>query len=471
MSWFHDASPSRHATFFKPIYMILRKTSRREGRVVSRKLSTVPSKALLPAVHVRTRKKKFSQLALVLLPLTVLVGPRIGIPGFPQGDFRAQDFAVLVSVVVLTVSDLRLRLRRGEAGGRAAAGFWVLLGISILFVMFMVFAQEISLSSFYLLRLLELPIISLLVYRLLCLGGDGALRMLLVAIVFGLLVNSGWVVIQLATDAPGVAWAFTPDVVSSYGPTLLGEAGAFPAGQTTVILLAGVVSFYIARPKSVALGALLGLTMCGLLLGLLLIQSRISFVSGVLVCILLLVAFRRTEIRNVALLTAVGTNFLVLLFLSAFAVGSRFELADLAYSVEVRLSMYLRTLKAVENHFLFGLGPGVGREILGSEYHGLYVAIVSDFGLVGLIVFFLATGFLIAYVFRKSQSSEFFERLFAIWTGLIAMNFLVSGLVQSVHISATPTHFAAIIVGAFFWSTRRRPMSPDGARSERFVAS
>lgn len=415
------------------------------------------------------RGSDLPQLFLFGFPLATIVGPRIAVPGFDQGDFRLQDVLALGACILLIVNDLR-SFPRGTPG-KASIALWVLLTGAAILIVFSGIANSPPLVTFYSLRLLEVPVIALLIYRLLLLSGAEGFRASLFGIGLGLSANLVWVATQLLSGSSGALWSLGSVAVEQYGVGLLGEEAAFPAGQTLFILLAGVLSGYILGSSgNSSRGLLLGVAATGLFGAVWFTQSRISiFSAALLFAIFLVVALVRIGRRSVAMAGGVASLTIVVV-LALLGQGSRFSLNDLIIAFEYRLfSLYIPILELVEGDFFLGLGPGVGRNIFGYEYHSLYSALLADFGFFGLLVFCFAAFMLLRKALKSATNGPlFWERVFANWTVLIILNLLVAGLVQSSHIAATPSHLAAIVVATFLWLNLR--VSPAQTRRSELVS-
>lgn len=395
-----------------------------------------------------------SRFLLVAFPLSILLGPRISLPFASLGDFRIQDFLALTAVIFFVALDLSQTT--SNLSDLSTILFWAAMVVACLAMLYFLVLSDTTIAPFYTLRLLELPIISILIVRSLNQSAAKGLGLLLLSIVVGVIVNIGWIGIQTITNTHGPLWYLNSGDIEQYGPGLLGEPGAFPAGQTLVILLAGAISMELFPfPRSRKITIWSRILIFSLYYPIILTESRISLGFGTLLLALWFAVYlKRLSHRNLPL--SISIALLVLPSLSLFAVRVQRDSSwTLVQDFENRLNLiYLPNLNNLEKGFLFGLGPGRARAEFGAEAHSLYLAVVSDFGFLGLLLFLAATLALIKIQITDLHKSRAFPaRMFSMWSLLITLNFLFAGTLQSSHISATPTHLAAVILGTYFWLT------------------
>jgi len=397
---------------------------------------------------------------LFAFPISILLGPRVSLPYFPQGEFRFQDFLVVGAIIFFLSSDLS-RGRNERLSGSSAL-LWLLVFSASLFAAVAFARMDFSVSTFYTLRLLEMPVISLIIFRSLESAGTKGLRVMLGSIALGVTANLSWVAVQVATGNKPPFWSFPPGDIPQYGPSLVGEAGAFPAGQTLVILLAGAVSFHLSSSEQKARYIIFPVFLvAGIYGSILLTQSRMSIAVGSLILVVwLFVCLRRLGRRQAYLAHSLAiTGFLVIALSATQLSRVRINLQSIVTgeAFEFRVSeIYIPTLQLLQEDFFLGLSPGSGRDARGGdEFHSLYIAILSDFGYLGLIIFCIGTILFMRHTLTQLVNSTIsMVRLFAMWSALVAFNLLAAGTLQSSLMSATPTHLGAVIIATYFWLAR-----------------
>lgn len=395
-----------------------------------------------------------SRFFLVAFPLSILLGPRISLPFASHGDFRVQDFLVLSAIIFFLALDFAQNT--SNIPDLSTILFWAFLAVACLATIYFLVLSDTTIGPFYTLRLLELPIITIVVVRSLNQSMAKGLRLLLLSIAAGVAVNIAWIGIQTMTDTKGTLWHINSGDIEQYGPGLLGEPGAFPAGQTLVILLAGAISmelFPLVRSrKSVVSSSLL---IFGLYYSILVTESRISLGFGTLLLVFWFAVYlKKLSHRNLSLSFSIA----ILLSLSLTLLAGRVPRGDwvtLNDDIEFRFTrIFFPILESLGKSFFFGLGPGRVRVETNGEAHSLYVAFLSDFGFLGLLLFLGATLALIrVQIIGLYKSPAFPTRMFSMWSLLITLNLLFAGTLQSSHISTTPSHLAAVILGTHFWLT------------------
>lgn len=413
---------------------------------------------LFESALAKFREKEFlASLALFMLPLAILLGPRINLSWFPTGSFRLQDFWVLFVAVLLTAA-YAIRPAKAKISLSSLILIFLLFVASITVTVF-VFLGDFTIVPFYVLRLLQLPIISVLVCRLLDISGNIGLKATLLAFAVSLVANLLWVLLQLFSDRKGALWFFGGDAVpGQYGPGLIGEPATFPAAQALIIILGGLVSFALSGfPKYGRYGLLLASTIIALAGTILLIQSRISIAVAALYLSLLFAQglIIRRKPRPVIVTTAAGLSTGTALFLAMSGGIARLNPDGIARGFSARGGIYDPLLQAMEGSFIFGLGLGRGRLLIGGEPHNLFLSVWADVGFLGLLLFLLFWFFLIRYALEKVHSGAGLSRTFAIWALLTIVNLLISGVVQDSHVPVASNHLGAIVLGAFFWLAHR----------------
>jgi len=390
---------------------------------------------------------------LFAFPLAILVGPRISLPYFDQGDFRIQDFLVVGAILYFMGFDFSRASKRAFHGSSIL--LWVLVLCAWLVATHAIVNLDFTVGTAYTLRLLEMPILSVVIFRSLELAGDGKQIFVLGSIALGTALNLVWIAVQLVTGSKRVFWSVASGGIEQYGPGLVGEPGAFPAGQTLVILLAGAVSFQLSplleRRQPVVLSTFL---VAGIYGSIVLTQSRMSIgVGSLIVAFWLLIVLVRLRRCNPLLAQAIGASFILAAALM-LPLLPRVGWHSIVAGTEFRwVNIYTPMLQLLKENFFLGLSVGAGRDARGgNEYHSLYVAILSDFGFVGFGIFCVATVLLIRNMLtRLADSPSRAVRFFSLWSLFIILNLLAAGLLQSSHMSATPTHLAAVIIGTYFW--------------------
>jgi hypothetical protein len=393
---------------------------------------------------------------LFAFPLAILVGPRISLPYFDQGDFRIQDFLVVGAILYFMGLDFSRASKRAFHGSSIL--LWVLVLSAWVVATHAIVNVDFTIGTAYTLRLLEIPVLSVIIFRSLELAGDGKQIFVLGSIALGTALNLIWIAVQLVTGSKRVFWSVASGGIAQYGPGLVGEPGAFPAGQTLVILLAGAVSVQLSpllqRRQPVVLSTFL---VAGIYGSILLTQSRMSLgVGSLIVAFWLLMVLGRLRRRNPLLAQAIGVSFILATALM-LPLLPRVGWHSIVAGTEFRwVNIYTPMLQLLEENFFLGLSVGAGRDARsGNEYHSLYVAILSDFGFVGFVIFCITTVLLIRNILtRLADSPRTVVRFFALWSLFIILNLLAAGILQSSHMSATPTHLAAVIIATYFWLIR-----------------
>jgi len=392
---------------------------------------------------------------LFAFPLAILVGPRVSLPYFDQGDFRIQDFLVVGAILYFMGLDFSRTSKRAFHGSSIL--LWALVLSAYLVATHAIMNLDFTVGTAYTLRLLEILVLSVITFRSLELAGDRGLRFVLGSIALGTALNLIWIAVQLVTGSNRAFWSVASGGIEQYGPGLVGEPGAFPAGQTLVILLAGAVSVQLSpllqRRQPVVLSMFL---VAGIYGSILLTQSRMSLgVGSLIVAFWLLIVLVRLRRRNPLLAQAIGVSSILAAALM-LPLLPRLGWHSIVAGTEFRwVNLYAPMLQLLEENFFLGLSVGAGRDARGgAEYHSLYVAILSDFGFVGFVIFCITTVLLIRNILtRLADSPRTVVRFFALWSLFIIVNLLAAGLLQSSHMSATPTHLAAVIIATYVWLT------------------
>jgi len=413
--------------------------------------------------HLRALHRGFAAVLMISLPLAVLVGPRVRLPFIDAGDFRVQDFLMAGAILYFLVLDLTQPRAQGHPL-RVRAIFWILVVGAALSLFYAVSDSGSIFQTFYTMRLFQVPIIALIVFRCLETLKWPGVKLLIISVTVSTMINLAWIGFQALTNNPAPLWDVNREYIFQYGPGLLGDGAPFPSGQVLVILLAGLVSTELYPPtrktRIVALRALLVLVILGAIIS---TESRISLGSGALIVVLWFVLWVSRITRISAPLA--GMVGLLVALIAGLGIPSlpRVGLSGIESGVSERLSkFYLPVIQSLEQDFFFGLGPGAWRSANNAEYHSLYFGVFSDFGFLGLIIVLSIIFLLLRWGLREvSRSSVPMARVFAFWSVLILLNLLVSGALQDSYISATPNHLAAIVFGMCFWLSRRGHLFPD----------
>ena len=398
------------------------------------------------------------------IPIAILIGPRISVPIFESGDFRVQDFLVPVAALYFIACDFRY----SNSNRRVFPAFflWTTLVTASLAIMYFVSTYSQSITPFYLLRLIELPLIAVIIFRSLDAIGPRGLTSFVTASGLAMVANLGWIGTQALIRSNRPLWNINSSGIEQYGPGLLGEPGAFPAGQTLVILLAGVVSFRSIEILGTRyLNWFSSLIIVSLYASILATNSRVSILTGSAVfafwCVLLVKKLSphiRTSILA-SLPLAISAAVLSGVYLQ------RISWAQILQDIQFRADrFYTPLLSNLEESFWLGTGPGSGRILVGGEAHSLYLAIITDFGFIGFSAFLLGVFWIVRrFAHDLLNSSDLWLVVFSKWGLLITLNLLVAGAVQSSHMPPTPNHFAALVIGAYAWiSTQQRdPRKPS----------
>lgn len=454
------------------VALFSRKALGQFGRVMESNRKPKKRKSFVSSLLDGPHSAPIAHLLLFGLTFSILLGPRVGIFGFDQGDFRFQDFLVLVTSFLLVVHDLH-RLSTDRFCWQRTITH-ILLSLATSSVMYYSATQAFSMSSFYTLRLIEVPLLAFLIYRLLDKSGARGVMTLLFTFGFGLFANLTWMALQQILQVQGALWVFgSGGVEPQYGPGLIGEPATFPAAQTLIILLAGLLSaFFAMGPKGMLNASLFGLSISLTLGAVFLTQSRISIAVAIILVGIFLVWLAHTRLSRLLLFKAICVAGILGVGLSLSALSGlvpglpRFNQESIYRGLELRWQyFYEPVIKTVAQNSVFGAGPGIGRELLGTEVHSLYLEILLDFGVIGALGCCLSTILLLNGALRRARSAVGMESMFATWTVFIVLNLLITGIVQSSHMSTTPNHLGAVVLGTFLWLTCSRH-SPDASDLE-----
>lgn len=401
-------------------------------------------------------------LTVLMLPLAVLLGPRVGFPEVPLGDFRTQDVIVAGSVLYFLYLDLKRVFAPTVHGAQSTRMvipiFWSAVLIPLAFIGLLVANSSAIFPIFYVARLFEPLIIGLVMYRALDALGQRAIWIFVISTGGALVLNLTWVGAQVLLQRYGSFWSFSyQPSKEQYGPGLIGDFAAFPTGQTFVVVLAGLIGFYFFSPKSsrnqrIILGVLIFATLGAVIL----VHSRVStIVAIVLFVVWAIKIFRSYFGPSVALTSSLifgSTLFLTILVPRL----PRFGAGIIERGLDDRIvGIYPIVLRRIVHQFFFGAGPGVVRSETGWEHHSLYLGFLSSFGIVGLIVTLTATT-AVVWIAQSCglASTNPLLKIFAFWTVAILSNLLFAGLLQDSYIAVAPNHLGAMVIGAFFWLLR-----------------
>lgn len=406
----------------------------------------------------RSFPQRMAQVILVVLPLALLLGPRISIPLLSQGDFRFHEFILGLVITYFLITDVVARDRK--IWDLATVGFWISVCAGVVVLAAAVVSSSVTIGTFYILRLLEPLVVAFAVFRLLEAGGLRALEFVLRSVFVGFLLNLTWVAFQIATRPQRALLELGIVDSRQYGVSLAGEAGAFSAGQTLVLLLAGAVSYHIVASKPLIWNQILStLAIILAFFSLIAVGSRVSTLVG-LCLIVLWVGGSAQKFGAFSRLFShsIGIVLLGAVVLITFALPSRLRLGLITQAVSGELTdfrvsnIYLPILQLIEGSFVFGLGPGQLREETNAEAHSLFLAVLADFGLLGLAAFLLLTiAFLLFCLKLLKQSSVTTVRWLALWSLFATSNLFFSGIFQSSHMATLPMHLGAIVIAALLW--------------------
>lgn len=188
---------------------------------------------------------------------------------------------------------------------------------------------------------------------------------------------------------------------------------------------------------------------------LLLTESRASIASGVVIFAIGLFMmiprlFKKPIIARFALTTAI-VSFIIATS-STWATG-RFTISELLTEAIRRTSIWHEHLRIIEDKELFGLGSGGLRAESGFEARNLYLLLLSDYGLLGIVASLGALLVLgstsLSSFFRSISSSERFLSLVVVFS---IVNILLSGFAQDSLNPVLSSHTVSVLVGAFLWS-------------------
>lgn len=401
-------------------------------------------------------------LIVLILPLSILIGPRVGFPVVPLGDFRTQDFVVAGSLVYFLIFDLKgvftHKIHRALKSSATVTVFWGAVLISLALIGLLAFESPAVFQFFYLARLLEPLIIGLLMYRALEALGQQAIWIFLISTGVATKLNLLWIGVQLFGQQYRPFWSFSlkPSEVH-YGPGLIGDFAAFPTGQTLVVVLAGLIGFHIySTNPSRILRIVVGVVIFATLGAVILVESRIStFVAIILAAIWAIKISWPVFGASVPATTSLvlGSSWLLMMLGSHLP---RFGIENISQGLSNRFgNLYPVVLSRIEHRFVFGAGPGAIRSETGWEYHSLYLGFLSSFGIVGLsviLVAIVATVWFAQYYGLKSTNP--LVNVFAFWTIGVLFNLLFAGVLQDSYIAVTPNHLAAMVIGTFTWLVR-----------------
>jgi len=399
---------------------------------------------------------KFGPYVLFLIPFTISVSPRIHLPILFSGDFRVQDFVVIGVASALVLRDVR-RMLEGRAIIRSTA--LILFATAILLTSALSHAIQqntlsatvVSLGMAY--RLILLLLIVFTFFRLVQDHGTRGLLFASYGLMGGMFINLVFFVSQLIVG-PLKPFSFSPTTPAMYGPGLIGEGAVFNVGGYWFVALCFGVTVTIFAPSIWIRATALSWSFF-VAFALYEVNSRASMVAAAAVLFLVAVTFIFKALRRdwrVQLL-AVGALLIGCIFLLGLLVP-RAGLIKVLPAIARRWGRY--SIPAIEDmtpldHYI-GRGLGGTRFMLSAETHNLYLALVGDFGLVGLAAFllsFLAVFTVISQSFRRAEADRLM-RMIAVLSFFSLLFVPVAGLVQDSHLPVLPTQLVACILGAFF---------------------
>ena len=414
----------------------------------------------LAGMRARLQLKNMAVIGLFILPLSVLTGPRIALPFLPEGDLRASDFAVLVFWALFLGAELLLTFEVRHRQGQAI--FLAVSSLILVSVAFVVADGVLSFSDFFLGRILELVLIVALVRRMLDIGEGKGLIALFVSVGLGIFLNLIWFGAQVARGK-GPLWEVGDVSVYQYGYGLVGDGAPLPSGLTLAITLVLIAAFYPELRRSRLWLLLANFAFTLTLVFLITTNSRISIIIGISIAIFFFSIQIQGQVTDKAQMAAI-VSILSLIFFLLVPV-SRFDFAGFTRGIEERVSnSWGPALELLGASPFLGVGLGNGRELLGTEFHSLPLFILTDFGLIGALFFIFVLSYFLNKVGKEMSSKFWLKAYLARVTLGIAYVLILSGLVQSSHISITPTHFAAIIGGLILWANQNSPSSANQFR-------
>jgi len=402
---------------------------------------------------------KFALIGLFLLPFAISLGPRIAIFGeLATAHLRIQDF--IVPPLFLFVSGFLMLVTRGQSDTRrvrlammASASVFL---IAALVIMASAEGVELLIRLGFLYRLAVVPMIAFLVYFGLKSQGNRGLLAVGLGFLISLSLNFAWFFWQFIIGKNYEAWRFASGDPWNWGLVTIGDGAPFPSGQYVVlhlaIALAGTLAarhFWVRFPLAVVSFALVVV--------LFLTQSRASIASGVVIVALAIYSLFSRDLFHTVL-----SRFVFLIVLACSALGVYMSLADgrllptaLATGLQARVSIWGQRVQLVQGAELFGLGPG-GHRVAGSgEVHNLYLLLLVDYGVAGVITFLLLLTLLLHVVtFVLAHTSNPTGQAVAFTVLFFVINLLISGFAQDALNPVISSHLFAVLIGALFWVMR-----------------
>jgi hypothetical protein len=177
-------------------------------------------------VHLRTFHRRFLAVLLISLPLAVLLGPRVRLPFIDAGDFRVQDFVMAAAILYFLVFDLTQPRAQGHSL-RVRAIFWILVVGAALSLFYAVSDSGSIFQTFYTMRLFQVPIIALIVFRCLETLKWPGLKLLIISLTVGAMINLAWIGFQALRSNPGPLWDVNRGYIEQYGQGLIVEGAPF----------------------------------------------------------------------------------------------------------------------------------------------------------------------------------------------------------------------------------------------------
>lgn len=401
-------------------------------------------------------KDKLTLLGLFLLPLIISLGPRFEIFGEIRfAHLRIQDF--IVPPLFVAMSLIWMLNPRGQSDARLAKLSMMASALVVISAALAMMATaegvELLIRLGFLYRLVVLAMIALLVLWGLRKQGVRGLLSLGFGFLVGVTVNFGWFFWQVVIERGYEAWRFTSIDPWNWGLVTIGEGAPFPAGQYVVLVLAcSLAGTIVARSSWVRLN--FAVVSFGLGLVLYLTQSRASIASGVVITVVAVFSLvsnnlLRSKLARFSLAVFLGSSAVVAY---SWLAEGRLSPSGLMREFSKRSDIWDRNLQLVQGLEFFGLGPGGLRAAGGGEAHNIYLLLFSDYGALGLSVFFVVIA-LLAYSAVKllSDTSSPTYQAIALIVLFFIINLLVSGFAQDTLNPVISSHLFATLIGAFLW--------------------
>lgn len=329
---------------------------------------------------------------------------------------------------------------------------YLLLAVSV--TILSIGAHELSpaRSFFYLFKEVEFFVFSLVIAN--AIRRKRELRLFILTILIGGLLNAYWAGLQLVTQNFGPLVYTVAIEKGRYGTSLLGQPAVLASGGyylAPVFITLGLLVKSTERSHRIG-ASLLFMAFAGAMLG---AVSRASIVATFTSTVLLVLwstnlSTKRSVLPTLSLVLTpiVGVLFFVTRYFQR--VQARFQLGNVIGGITDRVDQWGPLLDSAWPYAILGYGKGSLGQIIGfREAHNHSIRIFIEMGVLGIVVFAL----LILSVFRMSRelmvvSNDRHLQVIGIACVGVTISMVIISLVQDVFINVKVAEMFWLVVGA-----------------------